>query len=93
MLESIHPKYLLRAYPKEDTIYNPIRDDVDECIATIIDINEGERGWIAYYVDDSWMGEGWHRLHTSIIENITVDDEMNVIITTRNTKYVLHRLY
>lgn len=85
MLENIHPKYRLTVHPKDGTQYNPLHDYVEGSMATIIDVQPGRRGWIAYMegVDD------WHRVHTSEVQNVTVDETGNVEIETLNTVYKL----
>lgn len=85
MLESIHPKYTLSVYPKEGRPYNQVHDEVDGATATIIDLLVGERGWIAW----CFAPDDWHRLHTSTVEDIDVDEYGNIAVTTRNTVYRL----
>lgn len=89
MLTDIHPKYTLSVHPKEGRTYNPVHDAVDGAIATIIDLQIGERGWIAYRCD---LG-GWHRLHISSVEDVMVDENGNVEVTTLNTMYRLEKIH
>lgn len=85
MLENIHPKYRLSVYPKDGTRYNPLHDYVAGSEATIIDVQPGRRGWIAYMEGI----DAWHRVHTSEVQNVTVDETGNVEIETLNTVYKL----
>lgn len=89
MLENIHPKYRLTVHPKNGTRYNPLHDYVQYATATIIDVQSGRRGWLAY-VDEI---DSWHRLHTSIVQNVTVDEVGNVEVETMNTVYKLMKLF
>lgn len=89
MLSHIHPKYTLSVQPKDGARYNPVHNDVQGTVATVIDVEPGQRGWIAYYAD---YDERWHRLHTSIVQELYVDASGNIVITTENTFYSLHRL-
>lgn len=89
MLTDIHPKYTLSVHQKEGRPYNPVHDEVDGATATIIDLPVGNRGWIAY----CFAPDDWHRLHTSDVEDIAVDEYGNVAVTTRNTVYRLAKLY
>ena len=75
-LSSLAPRFELTITPKEGTRYNPIHEMAHGCIASILDIEEGKRGWINYMVeDDTEYGcnpdeNYWHRIHTSPIEKI-----------------------
>lgn len=89
MLNKLHPKYSVRVIPKKGTPYNPFHEQVDGSIVTIIDVTVGKRGWIAYYVDSDWGEGSWHRLHTSPIEKVTVGDNGEIEVVTRNTLYFL----
>lgn len=92
MLDAIHPKYTLTVNPKYGTAYNPVHDEVNGATATIIDLTVGERGWLAYKLYDVFGTECWHRLHTSIVENVMVDEDGNVVLVTRNTNYILNKI-
>jgi len=85
MLENIHPKYTLSVTPKENRPYNPVHDYVRDATATIVDLKIGQRGWIAY----SFAPDDWHRLHTSTVEDIQINENGGVTVTTRNTVYTL----
>lgn len=87
MLSNIHPKYILTAAPKPGKRYNPVHDEVNNTVATVIDLTVGERGWIAVYMDYDW-----HRLHLSTIEDIVWFENGNITVTTRNTVYTLTKL-
>lgn len=89
MLDKLHPKYTLRVIPKVGKPYNPIHEQVSDKIATVIDLTVGKRGWIAYMIDSDWGEDEWHRLHTSPIEKVTVGDNGEIEVVTRNTLYFL----
>lgn len=92
MLSKIHPKYKLKVVPKEGTHFNPVHNYVNEATATIIDVKIGERGWIAYLQEEYLYDDSWHRLHTSIIEDVKIDENGNIIIITQNTYYFLEKI-
>lgn len=75
-LNSLAPRFELTITPKQGTRFNPIHEKANGCIASILDIEEGKRGWINYMVeDDTEYGcnpyeNYWHRIHTSTIEKI-----------------------
>ena len=93
MLSKIHPKYTLVVTPKEGTEYNPVHDETNGATATVIDLAVGKRGWIAYCHEGHWGWDYWHRLHTSFIKNINVDEETgDIAVETENTIYVLLRI-
>lgn len=83
MLEAIHPKYIVSVYPKAGRPYNPIHNEIDGSTATIINLNVGERGWVAYET----FPNVWHRLHLSIIEDIMASENGDLTVTTTNTVY------
>lgn len=89
MLNKLHPKYTIRVIPKKGTPYNPTHDEVNGAIATVIDLTVGQRGWIAFSHDSTWGEPYWHRLHTSPIEKVTVGDNGEIEVVTRNTLYFL----
>ena len=91
-LNGIHPKYKLTVNPKEGTAYNPVHDEVNETIATIIDVTIGKCGWLAYYDEYPFEVPSWNRLHTSTVYDVEVDEHGNVTITTRNTVYILTKI-
>lgn len=95
-LNALCPRFKLDIQPKEGTVYNPLLDEANGCIASVLDIEEGKRGWINYLTDDYLWERSWHRIHTSIIEKIDVDLEENCInkvtITTMNTIYTLTKI-
>lgn len=96
-LNSLAPRFELTITPKQGTRFNPIHEKANGCIASILDIEEGKRGWINYMVEeDIWSNENyWHRIHTSTIEKIEVDND-NLIngikIYTMNTVYEFVRI-
>lgn len=90
-LNSIHPKYTLTTKSKVDRPHSNIHALIQGTTATIIDAEVGERGYICYYSTDPW-GVEWHRIHTSTIRNIIVDDEGNICIETENSIYNLKKL-
>ena len=75
-LGSLAPRFKMTIAPKEGTRFNPIHEMANGGIASILDIEEGKRGWINYMVeDDTEYGcnpneNYWHRIHTSPIEKI-----------------------
>lgn len=85
MLNNIHPKYALSVIPKKNSPYNPIHNAMDGCMATIIDLTEGKRGWIAYKPEEDY----WSRVHTSPIEIVDVFEDGSITVTTKNTVYRL----
>ena len=95
-LNVLCPRFKLDIQPKEGTAYNPLHDEANGCIASVLDIEEGTRGWINYLTDAYLWARSWHRIHTSIIEKIDFDLEENCInkvtITTMNTIYTLTKI-
>ena len=95
-LNALCPRFKLDIQPKEGTAYNPLHYEANGCIASVLDIEEGKRGWINYMTNDYLWERSWHRIHTSIIEKIDVALEDNcinkVIITTMNTVYTLTKI-
>ena len=95
-LNVLCPRFKLDIKPKEGTKYNPLHDEANGCIASVLDIEVGKRGWINYMTDDYLWEHSWHRIHTSIIEKIDADLEDNCInkvtITTMNTIYTLTKI-
>lgn len=83
---NINPtRYILTVKPKEGKPYNPVHDDIQGSVCSILDIEVGQRGWIMVWSDY----DGWHRVHTSTVESIEphpIKDE-GWMITTRNTVY------
>lgn len=93
MLSKIHPKYTLVVTPKDGTRYNPVHDETNGAIATVIDLTVGKRGWIAFMSDTFFGEDDWHRLYTSIIKDITVEEETgDIAVETENTIYILLRI-
>ena len=80
-------KYLITKV--ESNKYNPLHEEVKNAICHPAYLNVGERGWILYRPND-WLYEFdvMHRLHTSIVNNVIYDEDQ-IIIETKNTKYVL----
>lgn len=69
-LNSLSPKFKLTVTPKENTRFNPIHEMANGTIASILDIEEGKRGWINYLNTIDPNENYWHRIHTSPIEKI-----------------------
>lgn len=88
MLSNVHPKYRLAVNPKKASAYNYIHDCVDGEIVTVIDLTVGKRGWIAIERGI----DSWHRLHTSIVEQVELLDNGDIRLTTMNTVYVLNKI-
>lgn len=88
MLNEIHPKYIMSVYPKAGRPYNPIHDEINGSTATIINLEIGERGWVAY---ETFKNE-WHRLHLSIVEDVLIADNGDLTVTTTNTVYKFAKL-
>lgn len=81
--------YTLKTVSKADRPNSHIHAYIQGTKATIVDAEIGQRGWLCYYdVDD----ENWHRIHTTTILDITVDDNGNVCIETENTFYNLTKI-
>ena len=91
MLSNIHPKYILKVQPKEGTLFNPLHNEIDGLVATIIDLNVGERGLFVVNVDNGWQ-QDWVKISTSTVLDVTVNDNGNVILTTRNTIYTFNKI-
>lgn len=80
--------YLLTvAESKKD---NPVHDDINGRVAYPLYLQKGERGYICFLTDD----EKFHRLHTSLIEDVTPwgNGEDTIIVQTMNTKYAMIKL-
>lgn len=93
MLKELHPKYKLTIEPYEHSRFNPIHESANGCVATVIDVECGERGWIAYRVENGLDPNYWHRIHTSMIDDIQEDEENNqIVILTQNAKYILIKI-
>ena len=95
-LNALCPRFKLDIQPKEGTAYNPLHDEANGCIASVLDIEVGKRGWINYMTDDYLWEHSWHRIHTSMIEKIDigyVDNCINKLtIVTMNTVYTLTKI-
>ena len=89
MLDKLHPKYTLQVIPKAGRPYNPVHDEINGKIATVVDLTVGKRGWIAFLSDNSMGDDSWHRLHTSPIEIVDVFADGNITVSTKNTIYRL----
>lgn len=90
---NINPiRYTLTVSPKEGTPYNPVHDDIQGAICSILDIGAGRRGWFMV-VDEC---DGWHRIHTSTVERVLGEENngemVKVIVTTRNTVYTFKKI-
>lgn len=90
---NINPiRYTVTVNPKEGTPYNPIHDDIQGAICSILDVEIGCRGWFAMWNPY----DGWHRIHTSTVESIMTDESngeaVQIIVTTRNTVYTFKKL-
>ena len=72
----------------ESNKHNPLHEQVKDTICHPAYLNVGERGWILYRPNDVAGFDIANRLHTSIINNITYE-ENQIIVETENTKYVL----
>lgn len=96
-LNVLCPRYRMTIHPKEGTPFNPIHEQANNTISVILDVEVGKRGWINYMVEENiWSNENyWHRIHTSTIEKIEVDND-NLIngikIYTMNTVYEFVRI-
>lgn len=88
-LHNIHPKYILTTASKVDRPHSYVHAIIQGKMATIIDAEVGQRGWITYYDEDDMT---WHRIHTSPIQNITLDGNGNICIETENTLYNLTKI-
>lgn len=97
-LNTLCPRFKLDIQPKEGTRYNSLHDEANGCIASVLDIEVGKRGWINYKTDDYLWETSWHRIHTSMIEKIDIeyDNTNNYInkltIVTMNTVYTLTKI-
>ena len=82
-------KYIIKKI-KEFNGHNPIYDGVEGQIAYPAYFNVGERGWFLW-IEDTYFKEFAHRIHTSVIEEISYVDG-GIIITTKNTKIVFEEI-
>ena len=64
--------------------HNPLYDDMEGNICYLVYLNIGERGWMLYETG-AWYDIP-HRIHTSVIEDITYTDDQ-VIVKTQNTRF------
>jgi len=83
-------RYFINVTPKANTRYNPMHDLVQNTEAVILEAKIGERGWIAYKLEED-IQTPWHRLHTSNIEDIKEEDSM-IRVVTENTLYILTKV-
>ena len=101
-LNFLAPRFVMTISPKEGTSYNNIHVLANNSIASILDIEEGKRGWINYLVEnDTEYGSDpnenfWHRIHTSTIEKIEYKDTpvgvCYIKVETLNTIYEFNKL-
>ena len=87
MIKAIRTKYLLAVHPKSG-VYRPIHDAINGSTVAIIDLEIGKRGWIAY----ECKPDNWHRVHFSTVEDINIDRNGDLVVTTKNTVYVFSEL-
>ena len=66
--------------------YNPVHDNIRGKICYLAYLNEGERGWFLYETDDVF--DPIHRIHTSTVKEVQYARCGEIIVFTRNTKYV-----
>jgi len=83
-------EYIVKIEPKNHKEYNPIHDIVQGSPAVILEARVGERAWFAYKLEEDEF-HPWHRVHTSLVENIEelVD---KIVLNTENTKYSFVRV-
>ena len=89
MSNNYNAKYVLTVDKKDKSKVNPFHSEFNGKIISIIDLEVGERGWLAYKDEDSYLENYWHRIHTSTIKDIEVDSEGNIKIETNNSFYYL----
>ena len=77
-------KYYLEKI-EEMNKHNPLYDDMVGCTCYLAYLNIGERGWFLWE-DNDWLNTP-HRIHTSVIKNVTYIDNQ-VFVETQNTKFV-----
>lgn len=76
--------------PKPGTYYNPIHEEVLDCLAYILKVECGERGYLKYRPT---YGDVYHALHTSTVLSCSAhgNGEPEVQIETANTIYILRK--
>lgn len=65
--------------------HNPIYDGVEGRITYPAYFNIGERGWFLW-INDGWIKEFAHRIHTSVVKNVEYIDD-KIIVETQNTRF------
>lgn len=66
--------------------YNPVHDNIRDKICYLAYLKEGERGWFLCETDN--MFDPIHRIHTSTVKDVLYTRDNQIIVRTRNTKYV-----
>ena len=66
--------------------HNPIYDDVEGHICYPAYLNVGERGWFLHEDPDDLFGYP-HRIHTSIVKDVTYTRGNQIVVTTQNTRF------
>ena len=70
--------------------YNPVHDNIRGKICYLAYLNEGERGWFLYETNDVF--DPIHRIHTSTVKEVQYTRGNQIIVFTRNTKYVFKNI-
>lgn len=65
--------------------HNYVYDGVEGKICYPAYFNVGERGWFLW-IDDDWIKEFAHRIHTSVIESVQYVDD-TIVVVTQNTRF------
>lgn len=90
---TLNNKYILTTTSKANRPHSNIHAFIQDTKATIIDVEVGKRGWLAYLDEENFYNEDyWSRIHTTTILDIKVDDDGNIAIETENTFYNLTKI-
>lgn len=85
VIDMYNKKYIIESI-EEFNGHNPIYEGVLGRIAYPAYFNTGERGWFLW-IEEGWLRELAHRIHTSVIQRIEYLDHM-IIVETENTRFV-----
>lgn len=69
--------------------HNPIYEGMEGSVCLPAYLKPGERGWVLYFseVDDWPYSTVPHRLHTSIVQDVTYYRDNTIIVITEHTKF------
>ena len=66
--------------------HNSVHDEMKGNICYLAYLNHGERGW--FLIDTGEKFNPVHRIHTSVVKDVKYTRGKQVIVTTKNTKYI-----